>query len=74
LDKRLIFTEYPEVFPRGERHSLNEWRKDRLLRKEAPWMTIPTAIENIDDLAEEASADEKAFLQDAKEYIQGMSL
>ncbi|MDP6559943.1 MAG: exonuclease domain-containing protein [Candidatus Binatia bacterium] len=74
LAKRLIFTEYPEVFPRGERHSLNEWRKDRLLRKEAPWMTIPTAIENIDDLAEEASADEKAFLQDAKEYIQGMSL
>jgi exodeoxyribonuclease-1 len=71
LGIRLIHAERPDVLDKATCAKLDIALAERLTGKagEVPWLTLPTAIEQIEALIQAASPDELAFLEEHKGYL-----
>ena len=68
LGFRLLHMERPDVLDDATRTTLDIALAERLAgaSKDAPWLTLPKAIEQIDDMINVASPDECTFLESHK--------
>lgn len=71
LGERLIHTEAPEVMDRRAREALDGETAKRLLASDdgVPWLTLPRAIAEAEDMLASASGAEAARLRDLKRYL-----
>jgi len=71
LGIRLIHAERPDVLDKATCAKLDIALAERLTGKagEVPWLTLPTAIEQIEALIQAASPDQLAFLEEHKGYL-----
>ena len=71
LGMRLIYTERPDVLKVGIRTQYQVAIAERLARNNetVPWLTLPKAIEQVDDLTAGARDSEREFLQRHRRYL-----
>ncbi len=68
---RLVYFERPDFLPKRQRLELDSWLADRLLSDspDVPWRTLPKAIQEADDLLENAAGDEAEFLKEVRSFL-----
>ena len=68
---RLIYFEEPALLPANKRAELDAWRARRMIAEEqaVPWMTVQKALQEADDLLQNAVDDEATLLSDIKDFI-----
>ena len=71
MAQRLVFTERPDILPTSDREHLEAWLSDRILAADpnVPWMTVPKALQEANDLLANASKEEAALLRDVKNFL-----
>lgn len=73
--ERLVFVERPSVLSESKRSDLERWAASRVLSDDhnVPWMTIPKALREVDDLLPNADGDEAQLLGEVKSFLQEMA-
>lgn len=71
LGQRLIFVEAPDVMREADRRDYEIAVARRLMGADGtvPWLTLPLAIEQADDLLASANAAERALLVELRHYL-----
>ncbi len=71
LGKRLLYTEAPEVMQPHDRSYYQAMLAKRLMGAEGPvpWLTLPQAIKDTDDLLTNSAGTEASLLKDLREYL-----
>lgn len=72
LGHRLIYRERPDVLPQAMRTSLEVERSNRLLGTKVggePWLTLPKALEQTNDLLVNAQGEEHLLLSELAAYL-----
>jgi len=58
------------LLPEETQAKFAAWRVERMLAEEdVPWMTIPKALDEVDELLADASADDARLLGEVREYL-----
>jgi exodeoxyribonuclease-1 len=75
LGKRLLFTERPDLFDDKARAAYARGMARRLMGSEGdvPWLTLPRAIEELDEILSEAGALGAEHLVDHRAWLEGKS-
>lgn len=75
LAGRLIFAERPDLLSGRDRAVWERWLTDRLLSEDpnVPWMTIPKALQETDDLLASGEVAEAEFLLEVKSFLEEMA-
>jgi len=73
VGQRLIYLERPDLLVDAERARYDRAIAVRIARDDAetPWLTLPRAIADLDDLIAEATSVEAAFLQEHRVHLAG---
>jgi exodeoxyribonuclease-1 len=68
---RLIYFENPELLPAAKSANLKAWIAERVLTDDesVPWMTVPKAMRETDDMLADASGDEAELLREVKIFL-----
>ena len=68
---RLVYFERPDLLPERQRLELDSWLADRLLSDspDAPWRTLPKAIQEADDLLKNAAVNEADLLNEVRSFL-----
>ena len=71
LGQRLIYTEAPEVMPASARNARDVALAQRLMASEGtvPWLTLPKAVADTDDLISVAGGVEATLLRELRDYL-----
>jgi hypothetical protein len=69
LAMRIIFNEWPQIFPADEYSRLDRERFARYHHPNAPWMTIPKALAEIAKLRAAQSSGASAILERYAAYL-----
>ena len=71
LAKRLIYTEAPELMSEAARRAYDVAIAERHMADDetVPWLTLPKAIKEADDLIADASPNERKLLVGLREYL-----
>jgi len=69
MGRRLIGSEWPEVMSKGDRQAIEEAFREHIMQEHAKWTTIPSALEEIKQLAVDASADQQILLEEYEGYL-----
>ena len=70
LGKRLIYMESPDAIPESIRTKHDVDIARRLMSdEEVPWLTLPKALQEVNDLLDAAKESEKAMLCDLRDYL-----
>jgi exodeoxyribonuclease-1 len=60
LGERVIATEQPQLLTSTQRGQWQAWRRDRILATgKNPWLTVPDAMTELDELADSALVDQR---------------
>ena len=71
--KRVLYNEFPDALPQNELLSRDKMvAENNLSMEDKPWVTIPQAMQAIDDLREDETSDLNK-LEEIDEYIQKMA-
>jgi len=71
--RRIIATERPDLLTAEQRLRWKSWCRDRLLSNEdAPWLTVPSALEEISRLEKDADPDRQYQLSELECFIKRM--
>ncbi len=75
LSQRLIFCEQPDLLSKSQHAEVTRWAASRMLNADAsvPWMTVPKALREVDDLLAAATGDEAQLLRDVKDFLFGIA-
>ena len=65
----LVGSEWPEVMSKGDRKAIEEEFREHIMQEQAKWTTIPSALEEIKQLAVDASADQQILLEEYEGYL-----
>lgn len=69
LGRRLVFFENPDALDENVRAELQQWTADRLLTEdEVPWLTIPKALQEVDDLVRR-NPDDTRQLEEIRGFL-----
>lgn len=73
--ERLIYAEHPDLLSADKRTSRDRWLTERILgaQDDVPWMTIPKALVQADDLMQNANPTERTLLEGIKQYIERLA-
>ncbi|WP_068302334.1 hypothetical protein [Pararhodobacter sp. CCB-MM2] len=69
LARWMVCSEWPQVIPVRERREIQKEFADHLLRDEAPWTTIPSALRKIDELENDLAGPRRAALAEYRHYL-----
>jgi exodeoxyribonuclease I len=71
---RVIFSEAPEVLPKGKRDKIDAWMRRRILSNDenVPWNTVHKAIRETDNMLAAAAEGEKEFLTILRSFYEGI--
>jgi len=74
--RRLIHAERPEVLSGAERGQLDRWAAERVSTEdpEAPWMTVPEAIREVERLRADPRGSQMRILAEIEKFLRGYSL
>ena len=69
--RRLIYFERPDLLSPQKRSELDAWRTARLLgdNQDVPWMTVQKALQETDDLLQNAADDDAALLSEVRDFL-----
>jgi exodeoxyribonuclease-1 len=73
IGQRLIYLERPELMPEAERAQYDRAIASRISRGDAetPWLTLPKALADLDDLVVDSDTEHIAFLQEHRVHLAG---
>jgi exodeoxyribonuclease-1 len=70
LGERVIATEQPHLLTSTQRAQWQAWRRDRILATgENPWLTVPDAMTELDELADSALIDQRLQLCEIRNFL-----
>ena len=69
--RRLIYFEQPDLLSAQKRAELDAWRTARVLAddQDVPWMTVQKALQETDDLLQNAVGDDAVLLSELKDFL-----
>ena len=72
LGHRLLFFENPGQLPARRVSEMNDWLKVRLLNEgpSLPWITIPSALSEVEDLLADKNEANKEFLTEVRGFLE----
>jgi exodeoxyribonuclease-1 len=71
--RRIIATERPDLLTAEQRLRWKSWCRDRLLcNEDVPWLTVPSALEEISRLEKDADPDRRYQLSELECFIKRM--
>jgi exodeoxyribonuclease-1 len=74
FSRRLIYSDQPTILMEADSTKLKTWAAERVMTADdVPWMTVPKALVELEELTEEAEEGQKELLAEIKTYIDGMS-
>ena len=73
--RRLIYFERPDLLSAQKRAELDAWRTTRVLAddQDVPWMTVQKALQETDDLMQNAVGDDATLLSDLKDFLRTLA-
>jgi hypothetical protein len=75
LGGRIIATEQSQLLTDVQRTRWESWRRDRILATgENPWLTIPNAMAELDELAQAGEAGQEQQLSDIRNLLATLEL
>ena len=68
---RLVYFENPQLLPAEKSAELKTWLAERIMTDDddVPWMTVPKAMRETDEMLTDAKGDEASLLLEVKEYL-----
>jgi exodeoxyribonuclease-1 len=72
--RRLMFAERPDLVPQQDADALKGWVAKRIMSEDdVPWMTVPKALAETDELLIGATDEQKKLLAEVKEFLEGLA-
>jgi exonuclease I len=70
LGERVIATEQPQLLTRTQRSRWQVWRRERITASgDNPWLTVPRAMADLDELAETMLGEQEQQLSDIRNLL-----
>ena len=71
LGMRLIHSEHPDILEKRVRDQFDTAVAERLTDNSnaAPWLTLPQAIQQVNELSADAEGEESEFLREHRDYL-----
>ena len=71
---RIVYAERPDVLRPQHRRQIDGWVAKRVLGEDtdAPWTSIPQAVQEADDLLNDAVVDEMSLMTEVKIFLENM--
>ena len=69
MGRRILFSEAPDCLPQDLRAAHEREFAARLVAEQSAWLSVPTALEQTDDLLETAKDQSKPFLVEYRAYL-----
>jgi len=74
FSRRLIYSDQPAILIEADATKLKTWASNRVMTTDGvPWMTVPKAFVELEELTEQADEKQKELLAEVKTYIDGIS-
>jgi exonuclease I len=72
---RMIHAECPDALPARLRTERERWVAERILGQgnDVPWLTVPKALIEADDLMRDATPEQRRLLEGIKGYLEGLA-
>ena len=73
LGQRIVAAERPDLLTSDQRSRWDRWRRERFLADgDLPWLTVPRALEELEDLARDAQPAQQAQLGELRHFLNGL--
>ena len=74
FSRRLIYSDQPAILAEADAAKLTAWAAERVMTTDdVPWMTVPKALAELEELKEEVGEEQKELIAEIKTYIDGMA-
>jgi exodeoxyribonuclease I len=73
LGQRIVAAERPDLLTSDQRSRWDSWRRERFFADgDLPWLTVPRALEELEDLARDAQPAQQAQLGELRHFLNGL--